>query len=162
MILTFIIVIAAVVLIAFSINAIEDIRKNRKDYRISFKESMDLTELPVITFYNNGKKINFLIDTGSNISYINSSMIDSLTYEKIEDEMAIVGLGGTQTGNSCRMTVMYKDMEFTEEFGIVDLSEGFDTIKRESGVQIHGILGSKFFEKYKYVLDFKDLVAYIK
>ena len=60
------------------------------------------------------------------------------------------------------MTIYYKDQKFEEEFSITDLDGAFDIIKKENGVQIHGILGSKFFEKYKYILDFKELIAYIK
>ena len=60
------------------------------------------------------------------------------------------------------MSVTYKNQVFEEEFGIADLDEAFSVVKQESGVQIHGILGSKFFERYKYVLDFKELIAYIK
>ena len=32
--------------------------------------------------------------------------------------------------------------------------------EKESGLKLHGIIGNRFFEKYKYVLDFKDLIAY--
>ena len=37
----------------------------KKNSEISFREAMDLAELPVITFYNGDRKINFLLDTGS-------------------------------------------------------------------------------------------------
>ena len=60
------------------------------------------------------------------------------------------------------MTVTYKSQKFIDRFYISDLDEAFRAIKAETGVQIHGILGSKFFVKYKYVLDFKDLIAYIR
>ena len=33
---------------------------------MSFQNSMDLAELPVVTFRQGDKKINFLLDTGSN------------------------------------------------------------------------------------------------
>ena len=34
------------------------------------------------------------------------------------------------------------------------------TMKKEYGVTIHGLLGTGFFQKYKYVLDFNEMVAY--
>ena len=54
----------------------------------------------------------------------------------------------------------YKNQFFEEKFGAVDLSATFSAIEEESGIRLHGILGSKFFEKYKYILDFKELTAY--
>lgn len=162
MILEIIGVALMVLAIAFIVNTIEDFRK-RSNSKISFKEAMDLVELPVVTFYNGDKKLNFLLDTGSNVSYINSSIIPILVHEKTDKEMNTIGIEGNKVSNQfCKMSVTYKNQVFEEEFSIADLDEAFSVVKQESGVQIHGILGSKFFERYKYVLDFKELIAYIK
>ena len=40
------------------------------------------------------------------------------------------------------------------------LENAFSTIEQESGIKLHGILGNRFFEKYRYILDFKELIAY--
>ena len=155
-------VVILVLVIVFIINTIDDIRK-RNNSKISFKEAMDLVELPVVTFYNGDTKLNFLLDTGSNVSYINSSIIPLLVHEKTDKEMNTIGIEGNKVSNQfCKMSVTYKNQVFEEEFSIADLDEAFSIVKQESGVQIHGILGSKFFERYKYVLDFKELTAYIK
>ena len=155
-------VVILVLVIVFIINTIDDIR-NRNNSKISFKEAMDLVELPVVTFYNGDTKLNFLLDTGSNVSYINSSIIPLLVHEKTDKEMNTIGIEGNKVSNQfCKMSVTYKNQVFEEEFSIADLDEAFGVVKQESGVQIHGILGSKFFERYKYVLDFKELIAYIK
>ena len=155
-------VVILVLVIVFIINTIDDIRK-RNNSKISFKEAMDLVELPVVTFYNGDTKSNFLLDTRSNVSYINSSIIPLLVHEKTDKEMNTIGIEGNKVSNQfCKMSVTYKNQVFEEEFSIADLDEAFGVVKQESGVQIHGILGSKFFERYKYVLDFKELTAYIK
>lgn len=162
MILEIIGVVIMVLVAAFIANTIDDMRK-RNNSKISFKEAMDLVELPVVTFYNGDKKLNFLLDTGSNVSYINSSIISLLDHEKTDKEMNTIGIEGNKVSNQfCKMSVTYKNQVFEEEFSIADLDEAFSVVKQESGVQIHGILGSKFFERYKYVLDFKELIAYIK
>ena len=162
MILKIIGVVILVLAIVFIANTIDDIRK-RNNSKISFKEAMDLVELPVVTFYNGDTKLNFLLDTGSNVSYINSSIIPLLVHEKIDKEMDTIGIEGNKVSNQfCKMSVTYKNQILKEEFSIADLDEAFGVVKQESGVQIHGILGSKFFEKYKYILDFKELTAYIK
>ena len=155
-------VVILVLVIVFITNTIDDIRK-RNNSKISFKEAMDLVELPVVTFYNGDTKLNFLLDTGSNVSYINNSIIPLLAHEKTDKEMDTIGIEGNKVSNQfCKMSVTYKNQVFEEEFSIADLDEAFGVVKQESGVQIHGILGSKFFERYKYVLDFKELIAYIK
>lgn len=162
MILEMIGVLLVVIVVAMIINAIEDNRK-KNDSKISFRESMDLTELPVVTFYNGDKKLNFLLDTGSNISHINSSSLSLLEHEKIDMQAETMGFEGNKVSNEfCRMTVFYKNQKFEDEFSITDLDEAFNVIKQENGVQIHGILGSKFFEKYRYVLDFSELIAYTR
>lgn len=135
----------------------------RKNSEISFREAMDLAELPVITFYNGDRKINFLLDTGSNISYLNKNIVSSLVVESTGEESNIIGIEGNKVNcKICKMIIRRKNQEFEEEFSIADLDKAFRIVKEESGVQIHGILGSRFFEKYKYVLDFKDYIAYVR
>lgn len=135
----------------------------KKNSEISFREAMDLAELPVITFYNGDRKINFLLDTGSNTSYLNKSIVSSLVVESTGEESNIIGIEGNKVNcKICKMIIRRKNQEFEEEFSIADLDKAFRIVKEESGVQIHGILGSRFFEKYKYVLDFKDYIAYVR
>lgn len=153
------IIVVAIFIIATTINN----NRKRNNSKISFKESMDLVELPVVTFYNGNKKLNFLLDTGSNLTYINKSVLPELSYEKSDKTNSIIGIEGVpRNGELCKMTLSYRNQVFEEDFCINDLDNAFNIVKQESGVQIHGILGSKFFEKYKYVIDFKDLIAYIK
>jgi hypothetical protein len=45
-------------------------------------------------------------------------------------------------------------------FIVRDMADAFNEVKSNSGVTIHGILGSDFFQKYKYVINFNELVAY--
>lgn len=162
MILDIIIVALMVLAVALIANTIMEVR-NRNNSRISFKESMDLTELPVATFNCNRKKLNFLLDTGSNLSYINSSILSLLDHEIIDRESSVIGFEGNEVSTgSCKIEVTYKKKKFEEEFNIADLDAAFKVVKQESGVQLHGILGSRFFEKYKYIIDFKNLIAYMK
>ena len=60
------------------------------------------------------------------------------------------------------MTMHYKDMEFESDLIAQNLEGSMDQLKEEYGVRIHGMLGADFFEKYKYVLDFKNMIAYSK
>ena len=161
MVLITLCVIFLIIAVAVTSGVIAGVRK--KSSEISFREAMDLAELPVITFYNGDKKINFLLDTGSNISYLNESIVSSLVTESTGEESNIIGIEGNKVNcKICKMIIRRKNQEFEEEFSIADLDKAFSIVKKESGVQIHGILGSRFFEKYKYVLDFKDYIAYVR
>ena len=161
MVLKIVIILLAVVLLAVIINGAEDYCKQKKRENMSFREAMDLVELPIVTFYNKDTKLNFLLDTGSDLSYINKSVLPSLEYEEGNESRNIISVGGnSQSLGCCDMTVTYKNQKFVDRFYISDLDEAFGAIKAETGAQIHGILGSKFFAKYKYVLDFKSLIAY--
>lgn len=163
MVLKIVVILLVVILLAVIINGVENYCKQKKRENISFREAMDLVELPIITFYNKDTKLNFLLDTGSDLSYINKSILPSLEYVEINESRNIISVGGnSQSLGCCNMTVTYKSQKFIDRFYISDLDEAFGAIKAETGVQIHGILGSKFFVKYKYVLDFKDLIAYIR
>ena len=163
MVLKIVVILLAVILLAIIINGAEDYCRQKKREHISFREAMDLVELPIVTFYNKGAKLNFLLDTGSDLSYINKSILSSLEYKEVNESRNIISVGGnSQTLGCCDMTVTYKNQKFIDRFYISDLDEAFGAIKTETGVQIHGILGSKFFAKYKYILNFESLVAYSK
>ena len=70
-------IICVAIFAALTITFFEDLKKsNRK--KISFKEALDLTELPVVTFIGKGRKLNFLIDTGANNSILNESVANKM------------------------------------------------------------------------------------
>ena len=163
MVLKIVVILLVVILLAVIINGAESYCKQKKRENISFREAMDLVELPIITFYNKDTKLNFLLDTGSDLSYINKSILPSLEYTEISESRNIISVGGnSQSLGCCNMSVTYKSQKFIDKFYISGLDEAFGAIKAETGVQIHGILGSKFFAKYKYILDFESLIAYSK
>ena len=128
---------------------------------MSFIESINLTGLPIITFHNNGQTVNMVLDTGSNVCIINEETLKSLTHEIAEQNMGIMGIGGDrESNNTVFLPLSYKDYNFDFECYVVDLSETIKSMKEEYGVTIHGLLGTGFFTKYKYILDFNDMVAY--
>lgn len=155
-------IILLIIIVTVSFRTLRELNKKDKT-KISFKEAMELTELPVITFYNNDQKINFLLDTGSNDSHITRSALKFLEYTMLDDRKPITTMGVSNLMTTCcNITISNKNHTFEGTFVISDLDEAFNIIKKESGVQIHGILGSKFFQEYKYVLDFDELIAYLK
>ena len=133
-----------------------------KRNKISFRESLDLVDLPIVTFKNNNIKLNFLLDTGSNVSYINKEVLSQLQYETTNRIDQFMGASGeVQVVNIIKMSLLYKDKkDYIEYFSIADLSKAFNAIKSENGVTIHGILGNSFFLTYGYILDFEEKSFY--
>lgn len=130
---------------------------------MSFQNSMDLAELPVVTFRQGDRKINFLLDTGSNNCVIDSNILKSIDHRMLDTETSIFGLeGNVQKTSVCTIKMTYKDREYEYPYVIQDMSAAFDSIKKETGVTVNGILGSRFFNEFKYVLDFDELIAYSK
>lgn len=141
------------------------IRKYSKRYKsaISFRESLDLTGLPVITFNQGKNKFNFLLDTGATNSVINESQLPNIKHSVIEGaQCEVYGIeGNTQTVPFVEIKFK-RDIDYIGNFQVVDLSTAFDAVKSETGVTIIGILGNDFFQNYKYVLDYNTMIAYSK
>lgn len=137
--------------------------RESKYEKISFKETLDLTSLPIITFRNNGQKLNFVVDTGANRSVINDTVVSRCEYTRLNTCNSLQGLDGIERQvENVSMELIYHDKRFQEVLQVSNMDPIFDEFRTEKGVQIHGILGNSFFEKYNYVIDFKDYVVYSK
>lgn len=131
--------------------------------KISFQQAFDLTEMPIITLYQGEKKFNFLLDTGSNNSIIDSNILDQIERKIINERSSLFGMeGNVKEVSMCKIVLSYKDKEYEYKYLIQDMKAPFDNIKNSTGVTLHGIIGSNFFNEYKYILDFNELVAYSK
>lgn len=128
---------------------------------MEFKTSMELTGLPIITFYQGKESYNFLLDTGSNVSYVNEASNLEVTKTGIKD--VFVGAEGKDIDCEKAHIKLYRNtLEYECEVSLANLEVAFGEIKNCYGVPLSGILGNDFFTKYKYCLDFKELVAYIR
>lgn len=135
-----------------------------KNTGISYKDSMNKAGIPIVTFKNGNQNLNFLLDTGSDMSHIDTSIVKYLSDTEIikGDSVAIYTANGSKEGNNdwIKIPLMYKDQHYFEEFMPLDFHDTFNSIKEETGIQLHGILGITFFRNYKYVLDFNKMIAY--
>lgn len=147
---------------AFVSNYVQKANK-RNLSKISFKEAIDLTDLPIITLKQGNIKVNFLLDTGSTKSIILPSMLETLEHEDTGEVGTVYGMEGNSVDTKfTKIDFMYNYINYTELFQVVDMSNAFNSIKQSTGVNIHGILGNSFFEKYGYVIDFQEFIVYGK
>jgi len=130
---------------------------------ISFKEGFCLTTLPICIFFQGNKSFTFLLDTGSDENVIDKNILKDITHEMLEDKGNIMGLEGISTSvETCNIDLEYNKNTFSSSFLIKDMQKPFSEIKKQTGVTLHGILGSKFFRLFQFVLDFDELIAYSK
>ena len=164
MIFKILFIICVAIFVALTITFFEDLkRSNRK--KISFKEALDLTELPVVTFIGKGRKLNFLIDTGANNSILNESVANKmkLQCEEFDGVETNTAGGNINLNRITNLVIKFDDKrEYDECFLLSNMDDAFNSIKIETGVTIHGILGSNFFAKHKYIIDYDSLALYVK
>lgn len=139
-----------------------DLARNKSSYdRMSFRETMDLTGLPIVTFRQGENKFNFVLDTGAYSSIIDLRVLDKLQYTKLEGKSVGYGIDGKEHHmDRVGIVLTYKDKDYSDAFRVLDMTASFDALKRDYGVTVHGLLSSSFFERYKYVLNYNELVAY--
>lgn len=139
-----------------------DLCRSKNSYdRMSFRETMDLTGLPIVTFRQGENKFNFVLDTGAYSSIIDSRVLDKLQYTELEGKSVGYGIDGKEHHmDRVGIVLTYKDKDYSDAFRVLDMTASFDALKRDYGVTVHGLLSSSFFERYKYVLNYNELVAY--
>ena len=127
-------------------------------------EGFDLTGLPIVTLQNNGKKFNFVLDTGSYHSIINTDVLNHIPHKETDMSASIAGIDGVTHKDQAvvHTEFLYKDKTIPARLVVSDLSKVFAEIKKETGVQLHGLLGSDFFRDNRYIIDYKEMVAYSK
>lgn len=133
----------------------------RKNQIMEFKSSFDLTGLPIIIFYQGDKRYNFLIDSGSNITYINQ---DSQIERQMTDSKDVF-MGANGTDISCQyanINLYHDNVKYESQVAVADLNNAFAELKSSYGVQLTGIIGCDFMNRYKYCIDFKELAIYAK
>lgn len=156
-------VVALVLIIAIGASVCLINEKLKRDRRLTipFKESMDLLSMPIITFENNGNKLHFLLDTGSNNSLIDADCLENLEIiakRNIQEVMVTAGNSVPLMGEII-MDISYLEIPFKEKFTVTSLSKQFDEAF-EGKIKVHGIIGSKFLRRNKCILDFEKLAVY--
>lgn len=133
---------------------------NRKRKSISFKESLDLANMPIITFeHKQLGKLNFLIDTGSTISVLNRALVKNTFKDKTDNSFESSG-GETNIYGILRTKLYLKDNEYDIDLNIADMEDVFSKIKDTTGVNLHGILGNNFLDYYDYIINYKEYIIH--
>ena len=137
--------------------------KNNTFLSISLHKGFTSPNIPIVTFYQEEKELNFIIDTGSDDNVISNEALNDIQYEMLEHQGTLAGVGGIYEVKACNVSFTHENESFTAKFLISDtLKDAFDNIRKVHAISLHGMLGSKFLREKGMVLDFKNLMAYNK
>lgn len=165
MILGVILVLAGVAAVASVVNLF-DRKINHK--KITPMKVQLPGNLPIISLSNKkGDVMNFLVDSGSNISHICKEYFNDLDAEVIGtyEEGTVEGFGAVNTGIVMCDATLYDVIghKYNIKLSISnELTAVSNSIEDSTGVKIHGLLGTDFLREYKCVMDFKSLEVYLK
>ncbi len=128
---------------------------------ISIAENIDKVGIPFVTVSNGERSYNMLIDSGSNISYIDSRYLDNFRVKDLNQTTNTVGAGGTSLKTRHYViSFEFNSIKYRDMAGAIDLTGAFNQIKEESGIEIHGILGNNFFRYNHFVIDYDRMIFY--
>lgn len=137
---------------------------------ISIRESIYYTKMPLLPIeLESNQRVNFILDSASNVSHINESDLALFDYKNTQDTQSIMGIeGNLQDVGKVVLKFSYKNNNFEAEACKSDLSRTFNNFSEEikrlygTDIKVVGLLGNDFLTKYGYVLDFNDLIVYKK
>lgn len=141
---------------------------NNVPFIVNLDNYLDSLSLPAIDFECGGKTLTFILDSGSNGSHINKSVIEDLGLESYTLEPEGGKVQAVSTGNGlavatnerCEMALTLNGFEFSVRCSVEKLDQVFNFIRESDGVQLHGILGTDFLRLNRWTIDFANNVAY--
>ena len=130
---------------------------------LSFVYGLKKVGLPLVITSGELNNWCFLLDTGST-----HNIIFSFVYEHFKDKFKamnvgtnIMGIEGDSKPTSIvEGTFNFGGNDYTSTFCILDANDAMNQIFTESGIQIHGIIGTQFLIENAWVVDYKKFVVY--
>lgn len=152
---------------------VKDLKKSiDRDYKFLMefdKEGFNSSELPLIKIKIFDKYRYFLVDSGANDNVLCYNTISKYPeFENLKVLNKIKSFVGANADESdeCKLVstdiTINKDKFNDEVFQLVNLSGVIDAVREECGIEFIGILGTNFFEKARWMLDFEEKVIWVK
>lgn len=127
--------------------------------KIPIEYSLTRLGLPLIVT-SSKPNLCFLIDTGATQNIVFSYVYEEIPqyFSALQDTYCIMGIEGTQQEVSqVETSISFDNRESRVTFSVMDANAAILQIQKESGIQIHGILGIPFLTQNKWILDFNNL-----
>ena len=125
----------------------------------SLYHGLNQTKLPIIVIEIEDKHLCFILDTGSTCCLIDSNVVEYFKniVEPIGD-YCISGIDGTK--HKVDVVILpfnFEGYTYKPKFCVQQRSDAFKEIAEDSGIQVHGLLGTDFLIEHKWSIDLKEL-----
>ncbi len=129
-------------------------------YLLSY--GLNKAKLPIIMVKVEDKYLCFILDTGSTCCLIDSNVVEYFKdiVEPIGD-YSINGIDGTMHKvDMITLPFTFEGLTYKPKFCVKSLLDAFKGIEIESGIQVHGLLGTDFMLENKWIIDFNKYGIY--
>lgn len=160
MLITFLICCVLIVSI-ITLLTIRTLKKNLSSKVIiaSFKKTYMKTGLPIIyVTLKDKKQYAFIVDTGANANIISAEVLKQVfPNNKTVSASNISHINGVETDmQKTNFVFTINKHSFKETFIITEFTDAYSIINQNGNVDIAGILGAKFLNKYDLKIIFKN------
>ncbi|SDI81422.1 hypothetical protein [Bacteroides ovatus] len=126
------------------------------EHNLSF--SISKVQLPLIIVKVKEKYICFILDTGSTCSLIDSTVVEY--FKDIVEPVGDYYINGIE-GSKHKVDMItlpfnFEGQIYRPKFCVKPLLDAFKGIEDESGIQVHGLLGTDFLLENQWIIDFKE------
>lgn len=132
---------------------------------VSFKDSIKNTDFPIIKFTIGSKRYGFILDTGANMNCIDMEALEEVKDSIVDTKEGTVinsVHGRSKESEACKIDFSYGKSKFSEWFQPVNMKSPFESINKTGNVNLIGIIGNDFFQKYRWSIDFDRMVVWMK
>ena len=124
-------------------------------YQVKIKS---LQSKPIVELTLNGKRAYFIIDTGADVSVINSSVAEQYDFELVKDysQNSARGFAGQEHKflKVKKALVMLDSVQMRTDFFAFDLDQLSRSIEERTSYRIVGIIGADLLMRYGFVIDY--------
>lgn len=127
--------------------------------KLPIEYSLNKLGLPLIVT-SSKPNLCFLIDTGATHNIVFSYVYEEISqyFSALQDTSCLMGIEGSQQEVSqVEASIYFDNRESRVTFSVLEANAAILQVQKESGVQIHGILGIPFLTQNKWILDFNNL-----
>lgn len=127
----------------------------------SLKYGLEKIGLPLIVT-SSKPNLCFLIDTGATHNIVFSYVYNGMQhiFSPTQSSSTMIGIDGMERETEqVSATISFDDKEVSTTFSVLEATEAVTRVQKESGIQIHGILGIPFLTQNKWILDFNKLTV---
>ena len=125
--------------------------------KISFKKIFNKTNLPTIKIKINNNSYLFLLDTGSDVSYIDTSILENENFKFIGVTKFIDYTSNIRYIRLYSIEFLIGKKKFESVFGENICCESFKELEKLYNIKLCGIIGSKTMKELKLDIDFNTM-----